>query len=146
MAVLKVYYIEQAGSNTEHMLHRRVAALLSHGGGCSRYVRVQSKDLIDLPETHFSASSQDMVHVLSTYMPAYQCLERAGEQIAITLPAVACVVVCPHIVISYCECQIGSCGCLISSTDTASLPRRQWKLQLLSKRRYIYQQSRCHCC
>lgn len=69
--------VEQAGSNTEHMLHRRVAALLSHGGGCSRYVRVHSKDLIDLPETHFSASSQDMVHLLSTYMPAYQCLERA---------------------------------------------------------------------
>mmetsp|Transcript_21174 Transcript_21174/g.33265 ORF Transcript_21174/g.33265 Transcript_21174/m.33265 type:complete len:508 (+) Transcript_21174:166-1689(+) len=69
--------VEQAGSNTEHMLNRRVAALLSHGGGCSRYVRVHSKDLIDLPEIDFSASSQDMVHLLSTYMPAYQCLERA---------------------------------------------------------------------
>lgn len=69
--------VVEAGSNTEQMLHRRVAALLSHGGGCSRYVRVHSKDLIDLPENHFSASSQDMVHLLSTYMPAYQCLERS---------------------------------------------------------------------
>ena len=69
--------VEQAGSNAEHLLHRRVAALLSHGGGCSRYLCVHSKDLITLPENAFPTSNQDMVHLLSTYMTAYQCLDRA---------------------------------------------------------------------
>ena len=72
--------VEQTGLNSKHLLHRRVAALLPHGGGCSRYVRVHSHELIDLPEKDFPAStvsSQDIVHLLSTYMTAYQCLERA---------------------------------------------------------------------
>mmetsp|Transcript_14503 Transcript_14503/g.29667 ORF Transcript_14503/g.29667 Transcript_14503/m.29667 type:complete len:508 (-) Transcript_14503:21-1544(-) len=69
--------VEQAGSNAQHLLHRRVAALLSHGGGCSRYLCVHSKDLITLPENAFPTSNQDMVHLLSTYMTAYQCLDRA---------------------------------------------------------------------
>eukprot|EP00986_Skeletonema_menzelii_P008529 scaffold3623_cov136-Skeletonema_menzelii.AAC.5 len=69
--------VEQTGLNSKHLLHRRVAALLPHGGGCSRYVRVHSQELIDLTEKDFpvSTASSDIVHLLSTYMAAYQCLE-----------------------------------------------------------------------
>ena len=73
--------VEQTGSNARHLLHKRVAALLPSGGGCSRYVCVHSKDLIRLPVSHFPSSSQELVNLLSSYMAAYQCLERAVSDI-----------------------------------------------------------------
>ncbi len=72
--------VEQTGLNSKHLLHRRVATLLPHGGGCSRYVRVHSNELIDLPAKDFpasTASSEDIVHLLSTYIASYQCIQRA---------------------------------------------------------------------
>ena len=64
--------VVRAGKRAKIFLDRRVAALLSHGGGCSRYIRIHAKDLISLPET---VDSNEIVALLSTYLPAYQCLE-----------------------------------------------------------------------
>jgi len=67
----------KAGSSAESLLDKRVASLLPYGGGCARFVRVVWKDLIILPDEDFPSSSDDMVYLLSTYISAYQCLERA---------------------------------------------------------------------
>jgi len=64
--------VVRAGKKAKFLLDRKVAALLSHGGGCSRYVCIHAKDLVSLPET---ADSNEMVALLSTYISAYQCLE-----------------------------------------------------------------------
>jgi len=69
--------VVKAGSSAESLLDRRVASLLPYGGGCARFVRVVWKDLIILPDEDFPSSSDDMVYLLSTYISAYQCLERA---------------------------------------------------------------------
>ncbi len=67
-----VGHVVRAGKKAKVLLGRKVAALLSHGGGCSRYVCIHAKNLISVPET---ADSIEMVALLSTYMAAYQCLE-----------------------------------------------------------------------
>ncbi|KAL7494090.1 hypothetical protein ACHAWT_004621 [Skeletonema menzelii] len=67
-----VGHVVRAGKNVKVLLDRKVASLLSYGGGCSRYVCIPAKNLISLPET---ANSNEMVALLSTYMAAYQCLE-----------------------------------------------------------------------
>jgi len=67
-----VGHVVRAGKKAKLLLGRKVATLLSHGGGCSRYVCIHAKDLVSLPET---ADSNEMVALLSTYIAAYQCLE-----------------------------------------------------------------------
>eukprot|EP00984_Skeletonema_dohrnii_P013638 scaffold5662_cov201-Skeletonema_dohrnii-CCMP3373.AAC.1 len=67
-----VGHVVRAGKKAKFLLGRKVATLLSHGGGCSRYVCIHAKDLVSLPET---ADSNEMVALLSTYIAAYQCLE-----------------------------------------------------------------------
>ena len=64
--------VVRAGIKAKFLLDKRVASLLSHGGGSARYVCIHATDLIAVPET---ADSNEMVALLSTYMPAYQCLE-----------------------------------------------------------------------
>lgn len=69
--------VVRAGTKVQVLQDRRVAALLSHGGGCSRYVCISAKDLFTLPD---AVSSREIVALLSMYMPAYQCLEHAKWQ------------------------------------------------------------------
>ena len=72
-----VGHVVRSGKNAKVLLDRKVAALLSYGGGCSRYLCIPAKSVISLPET---ANSNEMVALLSTYMAAYQCLELARRQ------------------------------------------------------------------
>lgn len=70
--------VVRAGREAKFLKKRRVAALLRNAGGNARYVRVHIDGLMSVPET---ASSKDLVYLLSTYMTAYQCLERALEEV-----------------------------------------------------------------
>ena len=70
--------VVRAGREAKFLKKRRVAALLRNAGGNARYVRVPIDGLMSVPET---ASSKDLVYLLSTYMTAYQCLERALEEV-----------------------------------------------------------------
>ena len=70
--------VVRAGREAKFLKKRRVAALLRNAGGNARYVRVHIDKLMSVPET---ASSKDLVYLLSTYMTAYQCLERALEEV-----------------------------------------------------------------
>ncbi|KAL7450580.1 hypothetical protein ACHAWC_002474 [Mediolabrus comicus] len=69
--------VVRAGTKVKVLQDRRVAALLSHGGGCARYVCISAKDLFTLPD---AVSSREIVALLSMYMAAYQCLEFAKWQ------------------------------------------------------------------
>lgn len=69
--------VVRAGTKVKVLQDRRVAALLPHGGGCSRYVSISAKDLFTLPD---AVSSREIVALLSMYMAAYQCLEYAKWQ------------------------------------------------------------------
>lgn len=76
-----VGHVVHAGMNTKYTSSsgERIAALLPYGGGCSQYVRIDAKDVIPLPE---DADEVFSVALLSTYMPAYQCLESVVNLIA----------------------------------------------------------------
>ena len=69
--------VVSAGTKVKVLQDRRVAALLSHGGGCARYVCISAKDLFTLPD---AVNSRQIVALLSMYMAAYQCLEYAKWQ------------------------------------------------------------------
>lgn len=73
--------VVRVGRESRFLKGRRVAALLPAGGGCSRYVPCHIGNLIAVPER---APSQDIVYILSSYLPAYQCLEQSVEEVDIT--------------------------------------------------------------
>lgn len=75
-----VGHVVRAGLNAEFLLDKRIVALLPYGGGCSQYVCIDAKDVIVLPEEADSSDSE-VVALLSTYMPAYQCLESVGIEL-----------------------------------------------------------------
>ena len=68
--------VVRAGKRTNFLMNKRVAALLPNGGGNAQYVRVHIDGLISVPE---QAKPQDLIYLLSTYLPAYQCLNREIE-------------------------------------------------------------------
>jgi len=67
-----VGHVVSTGADAENFLGKRVAALLSYGGGCSQYLCIKAKDAIVLPD---EADSNEVVALLSSYMAAYQCLD-----------------------------------------------------------------------
>ena len=68
--------VMQVGKNVDKfLLGKRVAALLSFGGGCSHYVCINANDVIAVPE---EASNDDAIALLSCYMTAQQCLDNAA--------------------------------------------------------------------
>ena len=63
-------------SSKHYKIGARVAALLSNGGGYARYASICKDDLIPLPDT---ASNDDIICIVSSYIMAYQCLKMGKD-------------------------------------------------------------------